>query len=208
MEDDHSTSVDTALIVRAAELISAGGVAIVPTETFYGLAADPFNDPAVRRIFQIKGRADDKPLPLIAADRDTAESLVFPPDRLTRLLMDRFWPGSLTILLTPRTSMSRLIAGSADRIGVRVPPESPARAVAGRVGGAITATSANLSGDPNPRITADIDRAVRDAADLVVDLGPTPGGRPSTVVEIVKGRLRILREGAVPAAALEAVMAE
>lgn len=186
------------------KIIRSGGVAILPTETFYALAADPWNEDAVRRIFRIKARPHDKPLPLIAADRQCVERVIVPPGPEVIGLMDEFWPGSLTILVTPSRPVTRLLTDPAGRIGVRVPPICPARLVAERVGGWLTATSANRSGEPDADEVSKIARTVRDAVDLVVDLGRTPGGLPSTVVMWSGGQLRIIREGAVSADRLTA----
>lgn len=187
------------LLCKAVQVIRSGGLVILPTETFYALAADPWNEPAVERIFRIKDRPRDKPLPLIAANRPSVQNLIVGPDREVVRLMDEFWPGSLTILLTPARSVSRLLTDPAGRIGVRVPSDCAARSVADRAGGWLTATSANRSGEPAADQVVMIPTAVRKAVDLVVDLGRSPGGLPSTVVEWSVGKLRIIREGAVSA---------
>ena len=194
------------LMARASKAIRSGGVVIVPTETFYGLAADPFQEAAVERIFSIKSREHDKPLPLIAASIESVARLVEPPDAQIATLMEAFWPGSLTLLLRPIPPLPHLLMGQGGKIGVRVPPPCPARTLAERSGGWITATSANLSRDPNPREISQIDPTVVAAVDLVVDLGPSPGGLPSTVVDCEGSSLRILREGAVPESKLLQVL--
>jgi len=194
------------LLERAAEIISTGGVVIVPTETFYGLAADPFQEKAVRRIFLMKSRPEDKPLPLIASERAIVEAIAAEIPPSARLLMDYFWPGSLTILLRPSIPMSGLVTGPGGKIGVRVPPRCAARTLAALSRGWITATSANLSDDPNPSEVRQIAATVLESADLAVDLGPTPGGLPSTLVEPGDEEVLILRTGAIPAAAIEAAV--
>jgi len=185
------------LLDDAAEVILSGGLVIVATETFYALAADPFQEEAVRKVFRVKLREENKPLPLIAADRGTVEKLVPNPSPLAHRLMDCFWPGSLTILLEPAVPLSQLLQGPTGKIGVRVPPPCPAGHLAERVGGWITATSANLSGHANPRRVADIAEHVQRAADMILDLGPAAGGKPSTVVEPIGEGLRVVREGAI-----------
>jgi len=191
----HGSSVD---VDNASRTVRNGGVAIVPTETFYALAADPFNEDAVRRIFRIKSRSEGMPLPLIAADISTVKKLVTSPSAVAKRLMDRFWPGSLTIVLQPCTAFSSLLAGPQGKIGVRVPPECVARTLAGLIGGWITATSANRSGDPDPDRIEYIAREVCGSVDMIVDVGPTPGGKPSTVVEPAGEGVRVIREGSVP----------
>ncbi len=208
-----SSVIDRQQLEEAALIVQDGGVVIVPTETFYALAADPFQATALARIFEIKGRPDSKPLPLIAADMDAVLKAVRDPGPKVRRLMDRFWPGSLTILLEPALrsgacadvrseaqAFNRLCTDPRGKIGVRVPPSCAARELARLAGGWITATSANLSGDPDPDRIAVIDGSVTRAVDMVLDPGPTPGGLPSTLIDPVGEDLRILRVGAVPEA--------
>ncbi|MGO9568582.1 MAG: L-threonylcarbamoyladenylate synthase [Desulfomonilaceae bacterium] len=183
---------------RAWEIVRSGGLVILPTETFYALAASPFREDAVQRVFRIKRRHERTPLPLIASDMAAVKKLVCRMSTLERKLTDRFWPGSLTILMTPSKQVTPLLMGPEGKIGVRIPPECPARIVAAHAGGWLTATSANLSGDPSPEDVASMAGEVLDAVDLVMDLGPTPGGKPSTVLEPLDGGCRVLREGAVP----------
>jgi L-threonylcarbamoyladenylate synthase len=193
-------------VQKARDVVRSGGVVIVPTETFYGLAADPFNEKTVLRIFQIKSRSHFKPLPLIAADRSAVERLVPNPGPEALRLMDRFWPGSLTILLKTTVPLSKLLTGEGGKVGVRIPPDCAARWLAGAVGGLITATSANFAGEPNPDIVQKISASVIAAVDLVVDLGASPGGKPSTVIDLEYGKLRVIREGAVAAKEIESFM--
>jgi L-threonylcarbamoyladenylate synthase len=187
---------------KAECILKSGGLVIVPTETFYAIAADPRNETAVRRIFLLKGRDESKPLPLIAADRLTVERNTYCGQRTTRILMDGFWPGSLTIVLHPALNFASLVTGAEGRIGVRVPPWCSARILACRLGGWITATSANPSGDPSPDQVSQIPARMREGVDLVMNLGPSPGGKPSTVVEPYDGSFRILREGAIEEATI------
>jgi L-threonylcarbamoyladenylate synthase len=181
---------------KAERVIAAGGLVIVPTETFYAVAADPFHETAVRRIFSVKARPEGKPLPLIAADRAVVEERLAGEDETLRKLMKHFWPGSLTILLAV-PGFSPMLTGPQGKIGVRVPPWCAARMLAARVGGWITATSANLSGAGDPADVARIDPELIRSVDLVMRLGPTPGGKPSTVIEPLPHGFRIVREGAI-----------
>ncbi|MDQ7783496.1 MAG: L-threonylcarbamoyladenylate synthase [Desulfomonilaceae bacterium] len=194
---------DQARRLEAAETVRSGGVVIVLTETFYALAADPFRDEAVERIFAIKQRPHDKPLPLIAADRDVVRRVAPNPGPVAEALMTGFWPGSLTVVVHAAFHFSDLVSGPGGRIGVRVPPPCAARALAELSGGWLTATSANLSGDPNPDTIGRIAGSVRDAVDLVLDDGRAPGGAPSTVVEPLADGVRIIRPGAVSSGDLE-----
>lgn len=203
---DHEMPRSADLITRAGKIVRSGGVVIVPTETFYALAADPFQEQAVRKIFGIKFRDERKPLALIASHQAVVERLAPHPGRLALELMDRFWPGSLTLLLEATVDVPKWLRGTGGKVGVRVPPECPARALADEAGGWITATSANLSGGPEPQEISFIAREVLDAVDMVIDLGPTPGGKPSTVVELVGSSVHVIRHGAVEESALSAAL--
>jgi L-threonylcarbamoyladenylate synthase len=204
MGKSRLSAANEGLIARAADIIRRGGLVIVPTETFYALAADPFQEAAVRKIFVAKSRDASKPLPLIASSRTAVSEVVVAPDQWIDALMDAFWPGSLTMLLWPNRAVSRLISGRSGKIGVRVPPRCAAQALAEACGGWICATSANLAGYPSADRVAMIAPEVREAAGLVMDLGPTPGGKPSTVVEPDDEGIRIIREGVVRTSELKA----
>jgi L-threonylcarbamoyladenylate synthase len=193
-----TTSEPKSDILAAADVIKSGGLVVIGTETFYALAADPFQEQALVKTFEVKRRQSDKPLPLIASDMACVRRIAKDPGPMIRELMDRFWPGSLTILLEPAIAFSDLLTGSEGKIGVRVPPNCPARDLAAAVGGLITSTSANLSGDADPDRVEMIAPQVLEKVDLVVDHGTTPGGLPSTLVEPFGGGVRILRQGAVP----------
>ncbi len=179
-------------------IIRAGGLVIVATETFYGIAADPFNAEAVERIYRVKGRIASKPLALIASDRRAFARLSPMMTPELNALADRFWPGSLTIALEVGARLSPLLIGPSRKLGIRIPPPCPARELAQRAGGLITATSANLSGGLDPDRIEKISPDLLTSVDLVIDSGPSPGGTPSTLVEISEDGCRVIREGAIP----------
>lgn len=175
----------------AADLLLRGGVAVIPTDTVYGIAAHPARPDAVARICTIKGRPTGKPIALLAADAPavTAFGADFPP--AARRLADAYWPGALTLVLP---------CGGAGE-GFRVPDHAFTRRLLAACGGVLRVTSANLSG-AMPAVNAV--EALKDVgleADLVIDDGPSPGGVPSTVVKVdADGTLTVLREGAIPSA--------
>ncbi|MGC8658657.1 MAG: L-threonylcarbamoyladenylate synthase [Desulfomonilaceae bacterium] len=181
----------------AAEAIMRGGIVVVGTETFYGIAANPFMDQAVEKIFSIKKRPFRSPLPLIAADRHFVNSKVICFSTIEETLIKNFWPGSLTILLDGCANFSKHVSNEAGKIGVRVPTDCPARRLAEKAGGWITATSANLSGEPAPQKVTDIPAEITDAVDVVLDSGPCPGGLPSTIVDTSCVSWRMVRHGAI-----------
>jgi len=184
------------LFRRASQIIKGGGVVVVATETFYGLAADPFNAAAVDEVYRLKDRSVSKPLPLIAADVDIVVKLLRNPHPRLLCLINKFWPGSLTIVLSADISMAHGVINPQGKIAVRIPPACPARTCAALSGGWITATSANISDEFPPDRISSIPREILTQAAMVLDSGPTRGGLPSTIIEVLNdGEYSLLREG-------------
>ena len=185
-------------IQEAATWIVNGGVVAIPTDTLYGLAADPFSPDAVARVFAVKGRPAERALPLIAADAaQIAAHLGRLPADAARLA-SRFWPGPLTLLVAAPRALARDVTGGTGTVGVRVPADAVARAICATVGRPITATSANLSGEAATADPGEVERAFGDRIDLLIDTGPTPGGAPSTIVDATGARPALGRAGALP----------
>ena len=188
---------DPAGIAAAVAVLRSGGIVAYPTDTLYALAVDPRNDAAVGRLFAVKGRDAGSAIALIAADLAMAEQVAasgFGP--LERRLASAFWPGPLTIVVPAASGMAAALAPRGT-LGVRVPAHLVARSLSAAFGGCITATSANPAGRL-PAVTADeVAATLGELVDLLVDAGPAPGGAPSTVVELVAGRPRLHRAGAV-----------
>jgi L-threonylcarbamoyladenylate synthase len=184
-------------IQEAATWILNSGVVALPTDTLYGLAADPFSPAGIARVFAVKGRAADRALPLIAAD---AIQIV---DHLGQLppqgqwLADRFWPGPLTLLVAAPRGLARDVTGGTGKVGVRVPANAVARAICGATGHPITATSANVSGEPPTPDPDHVERRLGDRIDLLIDAGTTPGGAASTIVDVTGGDPVLVRAGAI-----------
>lgn len=182
---------------EAATWIRRGGVIAIPTDTLYGLAADPFNARAVARVFAIKGRMADRALPLIAADVDQVLAHVGRLSPPAGRLAERFWPGPLTVLLAAPPALAADVSGGTGSVGVRVPADAIARAVCAGAGRPVTATSANLSGQPATNDPDAVERMLGDAVDFLLDAGLTPGGQPSTIVDLAGGVPRLVRAGAI-----------
>jgi L-threonylcarbamoyladenylate synthase len=185
-------------ILEAAKWIRLGRVVAIPTDTLYGLAVNPFDAAAVARLFEAKGRPAGRALPLIAADRDQIITQLgrLSPD--SERLADQFWPGPLTILMrAPHAIVPAVTAGSG-KVGVRVPAHDVARAICRAAGFPLTATSANVSGQPETADPGEVEHALGDVIDLLVDTGRTPGHVPSTIVDASEGAPQLLRAGAIP----------
>lgn len=184
------------LAAEAAAVLAEGGVIALPTDTVYGLAARADSDAAMRALFEVKGRRDDHPIPILlpATDGLPRAARVVPPDALR--LAERFWPGPLTIVLPKAPAVSDLVTGGKPTVGLRVPDHSVALAILGACEFLVAVTSANLSGLPPARDAGQVAREFSGRVALIVAAGECPGGVPSTVVEIGAGGLRIIRAGA------------
>jgi L-threonylcarbamoyladenylate synthase len=201
MTDTLSSSL-AAAVREAARRLREGAIAIYPTETFYGLGAALSCPDAVRKVARLKGRTLDKPMPVIAGDEAQARALWLEVPDVAALLLRRFWPGPLTVVLRARHGLPFEVAPLGE-IGVRVSSHPVARALALAVG-PLVATSANLSGSGERARVQDIEPTLRAAVQIVLDAGETPGGRPSTVIGFSGGRPVVLREGAVQRAVVDA----
>jgi L-threonylcarbamoyladenylate synthase len=183
----------------AVAAIRDGRLAIVPTDTVYGLAATPFVEAAVRRLYLAKGRGEQQPTALVVRDLDLLHEclpeLEGAQERIARALL----PGPYTLILpNPARRFPWLVGSRPETIGVRIPAAAGlAQELLGRVG-AFVATSANLPGGPDPRTLDDVPPQLRAAAAAVVDGGELPG-TPSTVIDVTGPEPVVLREGAVPA---------
>ena len=185
------------LIDEAAFVIKNGGVISFPTRYLYGLGADAFNADAVDRVFEIKRRPHDKPLlVLIDKDYDLIRLVQHVPYAATRI-MERFWPGTITIVFKAKDILPINLTAGTERIGVRMPDHPVALALTTAVQGPITATSANITGDWGCFRVSDMDPLITDKLDLIIDVGALKGGIGSTVVDVSSGSPKILREGAV-----------
>lgn len=186
--------VNVEALTTAATAMRNGGIVAYPTDTLYGLAVDPRNDVAIRRLFEVKGRDEGAAVALIAADAAQAEQVgTFGP--CERKLAAELWPGPLTIVVPMSAGISALLSNRGT-LGVRVPDHPVARALAAAFGGCITATSANRSGRPAAMTADEVAAALGEAVDVILDSGPVPGGAASTVVEVIHGIPTLHRAGA------------
>jgi len=188
---------------RAVEVLTAGGLVVFPTETVYGLAADALAEPAVRRVWEVKGRPTDKPLPVQVASVDGLRLLWREvPDHLLPLIR-AFMPGALTLVYWRSTLVPDVVTAGADTVGVRIPDHPVALELLKAFGRPIVAPSANLSGDPPPSRIEEVSEDLLARVELVIDAGDTGGGVPSTVLDVTVQPARILRAGALSAEQLQ-----
>ena len=197
----NSEEPEPSLIRYAADQIRAGEVLGMPTDTFYGLAADPFNLRAVERVYEIKSRSRHKPLSLLIGDVEQAEELAKPLPEEFAALANKFWPGPLTIIVKAASRLPLKVTANTGNVALRVPNAKIPLAVVQAAQIPITATSANLSGENECTSAA----AVRDQLGMriaiIVDGGTSPREVASTIVDLTdeEARWKILREGAITA---------
>lgn len=191
-------SPDDTILKHAADIVKQGGLIIYPTETFYGLGVRFSDDTALQRLFAVKGREYGKPVLLLIQDIDTVAKLGAYVEVPVRELARKFWPGPLTLLFTASSRLSPFLTGGEGKIGCRVSSNPVAQRLLSLTNEPITSTSANLSGGKSPSCIEEIPEVLLDAVDIILDAGTTPGGLPSTVIDVSEEPFRVVREGALP----------
>jgi L-threonylcarbamoyladenylate synthase len=181
---------------EAARIVAAGGVVAFRTDTFYGLGVDPFNPAAIRKIRELKGREDRKPILLLVShenevDRFIQQSVFF------KLVARGHWPAPLTLIGVSRPEVPTELTAGTNSLGVRLPDDENVRALVRACGGALTATSANVSGQPPARTAQEVANYFPAGIDLIVDGGEATVTEPSTVLDVSSSKVRLVREGAV-----------
>lgn len=186
----------------AREIFKAGGIIAFPTETFYGLCVDPFNVKAVEALYKLKGRPSGSPIPLIIGKIGMLESVAGQITPLAQRLMERFWPGPLTLVLKARGGLPDALTAFSGTIGVRLPGSLSARRLSETLSSPITSTSANPSGKNPPVSAEEVLEYFGASIDLLIDGGRLKGTKGSTVVDARDGRIIIVREGEIPSSEL------
>jgi L-threonylcarbamoyladenylate synthase len=183
--------------VSAIRILEKGGIIAYPTETFYALGVKFDLLGSLGNLYEIKKRPREKALPLIIGKREMLGLVADPVSKKTLSLMDRFWPGPLTLILAAKENLSEYLTAGTHTVAVRIPGRSFALDLARAVDFPITATSANISGMPPAQDAATVVQYFGNAIDLVIDGGRTPGGNPSTIADVTGKDFQILREGAI-----------
>ncbi len=199
---------EPAAIARAAEIIRAGGVVCYPTRCLYGLGADARNAAAVEKVFSLKQRPATMALLVLIHRPEEMEGLAARIPKLARVLMERFWPGRLTLVLEAAAGLPEPLTAGTGRIGIRLAGHPVAAALVSAFGGPLTGTSANLSGSPGCAQIPDLEPRIRKGVDLILDAGVLKGGVGSTVVDVTGEKPVVIREGEVPKAEILAVAKE
>lgn len=195
-----------AILQRAATEIRRGSVVAIPTDTLYGLAADPFNQAAVYKIFRIKRRPETMPILLLIDSPRRLEGLIeAPPDTFYELI-EQFWPGPLTVILRADKNVPECITAGSGTVAVRLPRSSLVRTLARLARRPLTGTSANISGRRGARSADEVARQLGDRLDLLLDAGPVTRATPSTIVDLSGDAPTIIRAGAIPTSEIARVL--
>ena len=194
------------LIIEAARVIERGGIVVFPTSFIYGLGADAFNEDAIDRVFRIKKRPHNKPLSVLVKNREVLYRLVQYIPSYASIIMDRFWPGKITIVFKAKDGLPKNLTAGTGTIGVRIPEHTAASALVNALDNPITGTSANFSGNAGCSQIPDLDPIIADELDLILDAGPLKGGIGSTVINVTGNLPKILRQGAIAAKDISAVL--
>lgn len=181
----------------AVDMLQRGGIVAYPTETFYALGVKFDLEESLKKLYKIKNRPLEKALPLIIGNTELLYLLTDSINATAISLMKKFWPGPLTLVFPAKGNLSNYITAGTYKIAVRIPGESFALRLAKRANFPITATSANTSGNPPAQEAKTVTYYFDDKIDLLVDGGHTPGGSPSTIVDVTGDEIKILREAAI-----------
>ena len=187
----------------AVEALQRGGVIVFPTETLYGLGADALNGAAVDKVFQLKGRDPRNPIPVLVADQEMLHTLVAKVPTAAWKLMDRYWPGPLTLVLPGRKDIPKALCNHTGGVGVRISSQPIATSLVNGLGRPLTATSANPSGKEPARTLQEAKNYFAHRVDVFVDGGTLTSKTGSTVVEVMEDSIKIIREGEIEAYQLD-----
>ncbi len=195
-------------ILKAAKILMDGGTVAFPTETVYGLGADALNEKAVSGIFRAKGRPADNPLIVHVASKESCRELVTNIPEKASILMDRFWPGPLTIILERKELVPDITTGGLDTVAIRMPENRIALELIINSGKPLAAPSANISGRPSPTSAEHVIYDLSGKIDAIVDGGEVSIGLESTVVDMTSDMPAILRPGKISKEELEECIGE
>ena len=189
-------------IKLAVAIFKKGGIVAFPTDTVYGLGADPLNAQAVAKIYKVKRRPSNLPLPLLLAEKSELLKVAIVVPEIAWQLAERFLPGGLTLVLRKSPWVPSAVTAGGDTVAVRIPDHPVPIALIRGLGTPIVGTSANLSGKPSPVTAAEVREQLGAEVDFIIDGGRCPGGTESTVLDISGKVPLLIRKGAIPRAEL------
>lgn len=199
---------DAQALAQAVSILRSGGLVCFPTDTVYGVAAHAYLPAAVEGLYVVKERGRDKAIPLLLGQAGDVQHVARAVPDLAQRLMERFWPGGLTIVLWAQAHVPDIVTAGTGSVAVRLPDHETPRSLAMALGAPLAATSANLSGQPSPHTAAQVEAYLGGRVDLILDGGACPGGVDSTVVDLTRQPPHIARVGAIAADILLRMWAE
>jgi len=182
-------------VERAVKILKKGGIVAFPTDTVYGLGADAFNVQAAERIYRVKQRSLDMPLPVLVADAAGLAKVAADVSEIARCLIERFWPGGLTLVLNRKKSLPDIVTAGGDKVAIRMPAHPVPLGLILGLGSPIIGTSANISYEPNSLTAWEVEKQLGGEVDMIIDAGICPGEVESTVVGVTGKSPLILRRG-------------
>ncbi len=197
---------DTEAFAHAVRLLRAGKVVAFPTDTVYGVGAMGFHVRAIERLYEVKERERDKAIPYLLADARALDQVARTIPDAARVLAAKFWPGALTLVVPALPRVPRILTAGGDTVAVRVPNHPGAQALIDSLGMPLAATSANVSGGPDPATAAQVFKQLEGRLPVILDGGATKGNVPSTVVDVTCDPPRVLRIGVITVQELEATL--
>ena len=192
-----------AAVDQALQVLRAGGLVAFPTDTVYGVGALAFLAPVVEQIYRAKGRPRSKAIPILLDSAGRLPEVAENVSQEALLLAKKFWPGPLTIVLTRKSTVPDVVTAGGTSLAVRVPDHEFALRLIAAAGGALATTSANRSGQPDPVTAQEVLAYLGGRIELILDGGRSPGGIPSTVIDLTRALPQVVRWGAIKRAALE-----
>lgn len=193
---------------EARAVLAGNGIVAAPTETFYGLAVNPFEAEALDRLFALKARPPEKPVLLLVSGPEMLAQVVREVPQTAIRLMHRFWPGPLTIIFPGQAHLPRLLTGGTGTVGVRYPRQHLTCRLITAVGHPVTGTSANRAGAPPLTRAGEVAAEFGAGVDMILEAGPCPGGLPSTIVDVTSSPPRLVRAGVISPAEIVKIMPE
>ena len=200
-----TSQIDPLALTSAVEVLRRGGIVAYPTDTLFGLGVDALNEAAVERIFEVKGRPQGMPLPLIIGEPEQLEMVADTVTECAWKFASAFWPGGLTLVVPVGPNVPALVTARGWKVAVRLPDHPIPRELARQLGRPITGTSANRSGGPDPSTAESVQNQFHNTIDMILRGGSAPAGRSSTVLDITGHQPKVLRHGAVSVEQLERI---
>jgi L-threonylcarbamoyladenylate synthase len=193
-----SKNPESSIIAKAGKIIQKNGLVIFPAKCLYGIAANAMETKAIEKVFQAKQRPLDNPILVLIPDTSFLLDLVQSIPKSAKKLMDKFWPGNLTIVFEAKKTIPELLTANTGKIGIRIDSHPVTAALVNHLGFPITGTSANLSGRESCNKTSLLDKKIIDHSDMILDAGRLKGGTGSTIVDVTSSPVEIIRQGEIP----------